>query len=253
MGLIVDQEHPGTPESVWLGSGRLDALPTLDLGRPRRVVVVAPHPDDEVVGAGGLLHTLIASGVPFEILAVTDGEASHPKGGPGRARDLTVRRPQETLRALRRLGCPTPMVTRLGIPDGRVTEHEDQVGDAVAGRARPGDLWFAPWPRDGHPDHDACGRATDAVTSRLGVRSLGYLVWAWHWADPSGDDLPWADCRRFDLDQPTLSRKRWSIEAFRSQIRPLGPDPGATPVLPTAVLARFWRRVEVYVDGGSAG
>ena len=72
----------GTPEDVWWAPGGLDTIPARDpavVRPPGRVVVVAPHPDDEVLGVGGTL----AAWAPVEVLvvAVTDGEGSHP-GSP---------------------------------------------------------------------------------------------------------------------------------------------------------------------------
>jgi LmbE family N-acetylglucosaminyl deacetylase len=248
--LIVDETHLGTPETAWKGSGRLDSMRPLDIRQPRRVIVVAPHPDDEVLGIGGLLQHFVATGVPIEILAVTDGEGSHPSASAARTGELGHLRRQETVVALRRLGCSTATVTRLGLPDGGVTAGEDRLRHALAVRAHEDDLWLAPWSNDGHPDHDACGRATCTTAAQCGVRSLGYLIWAWHWADPSGVDLPWEQCRRFDLDGHSLDRKRWGIEAFASQIRPLGSASGDAPVLPASVLERFHRSFEVYVEEG---
>ena len=100
MELIVDADHPGTPECQWRQSGRLRRLAPLELARPRRAVVVAPHPDDEVLGAGGLVRVLAGSGTAVRILAVTDGEASHP-GAPA---TLAARRREESRTALHRLG-----------------------------------------------------------------------------------------------------------------------------------------------------
>lgn len=45
-------------------------------GAARPVVMLAPHPDDEVLGAGGLLARLAATGTPVHIVHVTDGELS---------------------------------------------------------------------------------------------------------------------------------------------------------------------------------
>lgn len=247
---MVDETHLGTPETAWERWGRLDALPPLDVGKPRKVIVIAPHPDDEVLGVGGLIQFLIASGTPVEVLAVTDGEGSHPGATEDPARRLGDVRPQETLLALRRLGWPAPRVTRLGVPDGQVAENVHRVVDALTHRARADDLWLSPWKLDGHPDHDACGQAACSTATALGVRSLSYLIWAWHWADPRGVDLPWRDCRRFDLDRPSHERKRWSIEAFGSQIHPLGSRPGEGRVLPPSVLKRFRRGFETYIEAG---
>lgn len=247
MKLLVDQKHLGTPESAWRRSTNLAELPAIDLGRPRKVIVVAPHPDDEVLGAGGVLQTFVASGIPIEVLAVTDGEGSHPRASASRIECLRNTRPSESELALRRLGLVDPSVTRLRLPDGQVAGVEDRVRESL-GFLGVDDLVLAPWWLDGHPDHDACGRAASDAAARVGARSLHYLVWAWHWADPCGADVPWEQSRRFDFARSSRARKRWSIEAFGSQIRPLGPDPGDGPVLPPAVLRRFTRGFEVFID-----
>ena len=251
MELILDVDHLGTPEEEWERSGRMDSLPVLRPLSPARVVVVAPHPDDEVLGAGGLLQQLLAAGVEVEILAVTDGEASHGSLTPAGAARLASLRAEESVSALHRLGWAAPTITRLGLPDGRVTDHEEALAGMIEARMRPDDLWLAPWSRDGHPDHDACGRATTGMATRTGAATLGYLVWAWHWADPANDDIPWSRCRRLDLDRRTLARKRWSTGAFRTQVHPYDPGDGTPaegPVLPPSVLRRFWRHSEVFVD-----
>ena len=99
MELVVDDLHPGTDEHTWLGTRRLAALPKLSDRRPRRLVVVAPHPDDEALGAGGLLQHMTRIGVEAMLVAVTDGEASHPGGVSG----MTSRRPGRSSHTLRSL------------------------------------------------------------------------------------------------------------------------------------------------------
>ena len=44
-----------------------------------RVVVVAPHPDDEVLAAGGLMRWMACRGREVLVVGVTDGEASHAR------------------------------------------------------------------------------------------------------------------------------------------------------------------------------
>jgi LmbE family N-acetylglucosaminyl deacetylase len=247
MDLIVDAHHLGTPERRWRRSGRLGRLDRLDVGRPRQVVVVAPHPDDEVFGAGGLIRQLALAGAAVRVLAVTDGEASRP-GSPAALRE---RRHAETLVGLRRLGAGSALVASLGLPDGRVGDHLDELHAALEDQLHGADLVVAPWRHDGHPDHDACGAVASEVAGDVGVRHLGYLVWAWHWADPSSDDIPWTDCRRLDLGPVTHARKWWGTRAFRTQTRPYRGTPASPPVLPRAVLRRLRRRIEVFVEDGT--
>ena len=246
MELVVEADRTGTPEAAWLASPQLRALPALGSIRPARVIVVAPHPDDEIFGAAGLLRSLLSRGVPVEILAVSDGEASHPLA-VRQGLDLRSMRAEESALALRRLGWHAPAVTRLGLPDGLIARNRDRLVDTLRAVLRPGDLCLAPWWHDGHPDHDACGNAARVVAESAHADVLGYLVWAWHWAEPEGTGLPWADCRRFDFDRRTTARKRWATAAFVSQTRPLGPDRHGAPLLPAAVLRRFWRPYEVFV------
>ena len=71
---------PGTAEAAWRPVAAGQPWPgwPLDLAGRTRLVVCAAHPDDEVLGVGGLLALLAAAGAQLHLLAATDGEASHP-------------------------------------------------------------------------------------------------------------------------------------------------------------------------------
>jgi LmbE family N-acetylglucosaminyl deacetylase len=246
MALVVDAEHLGTSEAEWVASGRMERLPALAPTSPRRLVVVAPHPDDEVFGAAGLMQLMQARRIPVEIIAVTDGEASHPVA-VAEGLDLRGVRIRESASALQRLGWDQPTITRLGLPDGDVGGQFERLRGVLDAAHAPGDLFLAPWWRDGHPDHDACGTAARVAARSAGAQMLGYLVWAWHWAQPDGADLPWEDCRRLDFSRRLAARKRWATGAFVSQTQSLGPDHAGAPLLPSPLLRRFCRRYEVFV------
>lgn len=253
MTLIVDADHLGTSEETWREFDRLGSLATLDSLSARRVVLVAPHPDDEIFGAGGLLQHALRLAISIEVVAVTDGEGSHRDSRAVDPVELGRRRPHESLDALRRLGWERPVVTRLRLPDGDVAAHASQLRDALVDKLRPGDWCVAPWCGDGHPDHDACGIAARDASRRAGVKLLGFLVWTWHWASPELSTVPWRDCRRLPLSRRESARKRWATSAFESQIRPVGPLARDAPVMPAPLLRRFWRPYEVYVDDDAVG
>jgi LmbE family N-acetylglucosaminyl deacetylase len=247
MDLVVDDEHLGRPETSWRDSGRHATLAPLELSA-RRVILIAPHPDDEVLGAGGIIQAALASDIPVQVFAVTDGEGSHPHSEVSKSVDFGSVRSRESCAALRRIGWVEPRIIRLHLPDGMVAQHRAQLDEALANVVRPGDLCVAPWRRDGHPDHDACGESALEACQAMGASAMGYLVWAWHWADPDGSDIPWDHCKRLDLSRRERARKRWAIGAFESQTHPIGPDAADAPVLPAPILRRFWRNYEVYVD-----
>jgi LmbE family N-acetylglucosaminyl deacetylase len=248
MELVVDETHSGTDERTWLSSRYLADLPPLCRTRPRRLVVVAPHPDDEVLGAGGLLQHMNRVGVETVVVAVTDGEASHPGAG-ARGYDLPAMRVTEAQVALERLGCGAARIQRLGLPDGAVMDHVQELTDALGRVLQPDDLCVTPWRSDGHPDHNATGSATIAAARTTCTSLLEYLVWTWHWTRPGSGDIPWSQCRRLDLGRRQVARNRWATYAYASQIRPLGD--GGEPILADRVLRRFWRPFEVFIEAGS--
>ena len=248
MELVVGDMHPGTDERTWLGSGQLAGLPPLRPTRPRRLVVLAPHPDDEVLGAGGLLQQMNRAGVETLVVAVTDGEAAHAGAG-AQGDDLPAVRAVEAQVALERLGCGGTPIQRLGLPDGAVAGRLQDLTDALSCLLRPDDLCLTPWRSDGHPDHEATGTATIAAARTTSASVLEYLVWAWHWATPGSGVIPWSQCRRLDLGRRQTARKRWATHAYLSQIRLFGDSAG--PILPDPVLRRFWRPFEVFIEAGS--
>ena len=162
--LTVDDHNLGTPESSWLEAGVLDGLAPMRWLHPRRVVVVAPHPDDEILGVGGSLRSLARTGAELEIVSVTDGESSHPGSVAMRPAELARARTAETGAALRRLGVH-PQVTRLGHPDGSVAAHLDQLTAQLADLLDEDTVCLSTWRHDGHPDHDACGLASLAAAT----------------------------------------------------------------------------------------
>jgi LmbE family N-acetylglucosaminyl deacetylase len=231
-------DAPGTDESAWAAWPGLDALPDAGLAGVDSAVIVAAHPDDEVLGAGGLIAALAASGARLRLVAVTDGEGSH-RGRADRA-TLARRRTAETAAALRALGAETTDVVRLGLPDSGLADREDEL-TAVLGRLIAGfDLCLAPWDRDMHPDHEAAGRAARRAR---GAWFLCYPIWMWHWASPGDRRVPWDRALRVPLAAPTAARKRAAIGCFASQTEDRGD--GLGPVLPEGVIAHFTRATEV--------
>jgi LmbE family N-acetylglucosaminyl deacetylase len=229
-------EGRGTDESVWLTCPELRRLDpcALELPGSGRVVVIAPHPDDEVLGAGGTAATLGLQGAQIVLVAVTDGEAS----APGRAEELRKLRPRESARAAAALGTTPSLSYALGLPDGRVRAHD--VEALLVPLLEPGDLVLAPWADDGHPDHDEVGWAAQCACAEAGARLLAYLVWAWHWAQPG--DLPWEKACRVELDDAVSKRKRQAAQCFVSQLA------GPQPILSIPTVRRLTRNFEVFVS-----
>ncbi|UXH79128.1 PIG-L deacetylase family protein [Roseateles amylovorans] len=245
----------GTSERIWQAWAPLATVPLIALDQlvpdGRRAVVVAPHPDDEVLACGGLLSMLSArqlarSDVWAEdapqvlMVGVTDGEASHPGSRHWTAERLAVQRRAERANGLRQLGLEVPVFTA-GLPDGAVTANEDDLVIYLLSLLQPGDVLFTTWRSDGHPDHEATGRACARAAGLTGARLVEVPVWTWHWAQPDDTRVPWHRLRRLPLDEPALRCKRAAIAAHRSQ---LVADGGRPPVLTTTTVERLMRPFE---------
>jgi LmbE family N-acetylglucosaminyl deacetylase len=237
-------DDPGTPESDW--AAWAPAYPPLDLSRCHEMIVVAPHPDDEVLGVGGLMSTAAAAGIRVSVVAVTDGGGSHPGSPTITSDELVDARPREAQRALAKLGLDVDPI-RLGFSDGSVAEHEDELARALTELMSGGQgTWcLTPWRGDRHPDHEATARACLTASRRVGIAVLEYPVWMWHWAVPGDPEVPWSRAFAVSLDESTLDKKRQAAREFVTQVSPLSDHPADRAVLPPHVLDRLVRPYEV--------
>lgn len=242
----------GTPETDWRTWPALHRFPLLDLTGCERVILLAPHPDDEILGAGGLLRRLYMRGATVDVVAVTDGEASHPGSRTLPPQQLAALRRAESAAALGALGLGAATVHRLGVGDGQVAAAEPAVEAAVEAAVvdllagTPAGTWcLSTWDGDGHPDHEAVGRVASTVSRRYELRLLMYPIWTWHWAQPEDTRVPWARARSIPLDDETHAAKLAAVDCFTTQIRALSPDPEDAPVLTAPILDRLRRRTEV--------
>lgn len=214
--------------------------------KPGQVTVVAPHPDDEVLGAGGALARWAHTGTAITIVAVTDGERSHPDSPTWSTGAMACQRRVESDAAWGRLGLDCHHVVRLGVRDGEVTDSESELATVLVRLSTPDSLLLATWPGDGHPDHEAAGRATRRAAELVGCEHAFYPVWMWHWASPDDPRVPWQRARSIVLELEFAAAKRLATGEFVSQTRPLSAHPEDRPVLPRYALDRLLREFEVF-------
>lgn len=241
-----------TKGSAGLRQQNTDLLdPDALLKRPdARLMVLAPHPDDESLAAGGLIQRALRYGVPVDVVFVSDGE-NNP--WPQRVLERRIwvgekqriawgrRRRGEADAALDALGAGRVGVHRLGWPDGGVTWMLlNDTASMLAGmrglveRARP-TLLVLPDLVDRHPDHSALHVLMEMVFQKLPSEAkpecLGYLL--------HGRSQPGVRRRAvFTLEGDERARKRVAIEAHASQT-----------ALSRGRLLRFAAEAETFVAG----
>lgn len=169
-----------------------------------RVLVFAPHADDEVFGCGGALALHAREGADVQVIVLTDGRANDPAAGE----EVPGIREAESLAAAHVLGYAAPTFWRL--PDRGLQYDEvlvSRIGEALA-TWQPQTV-YAPAPSEVHPDHRACALAVlEAVRRYEGETGLSlYEV---------GVPIPHPDSL-VDIG-PVLELKRKAMRCFSSQL-----------------------------------
>lgn len=140
-----------------------------------RVMVIAPHPDDDVLGCGGSLLKHVTDGAHCAIVYMTSGEAGGGKKSP---EALAAQREAEALNGAKKLGV-TDLIF-LHEPDGKlqISELVIEKVRTVIESAQP-DLVYVPHEVDGHKDHRATYSIVIEAIKRLGYKPLimAYEVW----------------------------------------------------------------------------
>jgi LmbE family N-acetylglucosaminyl deacetylase/GT2 family glycosyltransferase len=179
------------------------ALPGAPDGAPRRVLVVAPHPDDEVLGCGGMLAWHARARVPVRVVIVSDGRA----GDPGaREQDIARKRIEESRAAGRELGVDDYRF--LGFADGRVGDAPELAARLAAEIEEfDPDLVYGPSALELHPDHRATARGLVAALERGRERRVRLF----------GVNVQVTASVLFDVT-PVYERKRAAIRCLASQL-----------------------------------
>src|SRR6516225_1949902 len=173
------------------------------------VLVVAPHPDDEAIGCGGMICLHRKRGDPVHVVFLTSGEKGIPRR---RAEKVRAIREAEAVKAGKIL--KVNEIHFLHLPDLGLHHHIEQGAAALHQQmaAQRPDLIYLPHPEDGHLDHATVFPIICAARARLaGSRKLpqlrGFEVWSpmtrYEWVEDISAVMP---------------RKLRAIRCYRSQL-----------------------------------
>ena len=218
----------------------------------RGLVVVAPHPDDESLGCGGLVAMACAQGGDGRRSGVSDGVGSHRRSRSYPPARLRALREAETIEAAAALGLDAGAVRFLRLPDAAVPgeggDAEAAVQAIVADAAACGaGAVCVTWRHDPHCDHQAAAGLVDRARPRLGAARV-YQYPIWGWTLPADTEVGAAP-RGLRLDiSAHVAAKRAAVAAHRSQTTALITDDPEGFRLDAAMLERFNRPFEIYLD-----
>jgi LmbE family N-acetylglucosaminyl deacetylase len=165
------------------------------------VLVLAPHPDDEIIGPGGTIARHVAAGAKVTPVILTDGRW----GGPNEDGTLVEKRKAESRRAAEIIGSSAPIFLdapdcELGNTPGMVDRLRELIGDTKAKYV------YLPALTDGHPDHWAtnclvfAALATLAAGAKDALVLRGYEVWTPVLANCCVDITAQAELKRRAID-----------------------------------------------------
>jgi LmbE family N-acetylglucosaminyl deacetylase len=224
---------------------------TVSLLAGRRPLLLAPHPDDESLGCGGLIAAACDAGLAPVVVILTDGAASHPNSRTYPPAKLRALREQEARCAMASLGLRLQNLHFMRAPDTRLPASgpvfDAYIGRLAAiGRSQGCSLVLAPWEGDPHCDHEATAFMAARIAADTGWVLLSYPVWGWLRAGEDLFDEPRRQGWRLEISSQ-MARKQQAIAAHRSQYGGLIQDSPAGFTLPPALLRVFTRNFEVYI------
>lgn len=153
----------------------------LDVSTMHKVLIVSPHPDDEVFGCGMLMNKLVCSGKDVKLIILSKGEFISE--GSGVSEDVVVKaRAELTLRAAAILGLDGKDIHTLSFPDGKFADvPKEEIGglENLIKEISP-DCLFYPHPFEGSPDHMVATQILERLTDGMNIPRYYYCVWLWH-------------------------------------------------------------------------
>lgn len=233
-----------------------------------RTLIIAPHPDDETFGCGGMIATRTAGDAPVDLIFMTYGEASHNACCHIRSEDVGAARRSQALAATGILGVTDEHIHWLGLRDGAIPAKDgsefnravDQLAQIIQ-QAVPDEI-YCPHPLDCWPDHEAAARillkavqVSGLPPSRGRFGGAGrspvcfYLVWGWYGMQLRRlPRLGLGNVRRVDISS-VRETKQAAINAYVGQHPPNCPNP-YVGALPTGFMAPFQTSYEIFFEAG---
>jgi LmbE family N-acetylglucosaminyl deacetylase len=155
--------------------------------RKDNILVIAPHPDDDVLGAGGTMAAAVVRGKGVFSVYLTDGRGSPRKDQPVSDDAMAALREKEALSSLRALGSAGAFFLR------RPSEELAGEKGETAGKElleifqfiRPGEVYL-PAPYERHRTHQRCTRISVEALRTAGdpkATLLGYSLWGSFWGE----------------------------------------------------------------------
>ncbi|MGO9614115.1 MAG: PIG-L deacetylase family protein [Dissulfurispiraceae bacterium] len=134
-----------------------------------RILVLAPHPDDETLGCGGTIARFTQSGKKVRVLIVSRGDAVNIE-----VEELVEKRKEEARRACDILGVEELLFH--DFPDGKLNSYQHEIKDAIRKviLSYTPAVIFSPSPMDFHPDHQSIAKIIVSLLRECGTFQVAF-------------------------------------------------------------------------------
>jgi len=184
----------------------------------RKVLVISPHFDDEVIGCGGAIQRHLAAGQTVGILYITRGDCGDIRQGLDKEQSAAVRH-DEAAQVCSSIGATA---FYLNAPnEGFMRPHVDVEQDLVKflRQYRP-TIVYCPHPEESHRDHQVVASLTTSACRNASLGVFPHLGTPKHLIEEIRYYEVWTPMRHFNLAVDItayLDEKSRSINLYKSQ------------------------------------
>ncbi|MCA1028630.1 PIG-L family deacetylase [Cytobacillus kochii] len=158
--------------------------PPLIIYKPKgtKILVFAPHQDDEILGCGGILRKHILSGDKVYVIYMTDGR----KGCPSHieTKDISAVRKNEAMASCEKIGIDEMEFAPFRDGGLRLTKEARTYVMKQIIKINP-DIIYTPHPNEPHPDHKECTNIVVDAVDLTGITTNIYFYEVWNFLKPT--------------------------------------------------------------------
>jgi len=234
-------------KAPYMNGARLSA----DIGN---LMVLAPHPDDESLGCGGLIALLKEAGTSVNVVFITSGSASHPNSKTHPPETLAKLREIEAIKACSALGMAPSDIHFVRASDSQLDKLDQKskmdISKRIASLFENNNMsaLAMPWRRDPHPDHVMTNAIGQSVLDRISKQTVKIEYPIWLWKNSTEEDWPTLnEALPYRLDIALVYKKKWqAVKQHRSQLGEIIHDDAYGFVLTEELLEPFNKPTEYF-------
>jgi len=226
------------------------------MNKRSRMVIFAPHPDDETLGCGGTIARKVEEGDDVIIVVMTDGRHAFSEilkiESDPTPEELKEIRKKEIEKATGILGVPCRNVLFLDFEDGMLEHYEKEAEERVSAilmEEKPAEIYY-PYERDSNSDHRATNRIVGNATKKSGFPILRYrysITQTYSRAGPIIDSILnffKGNMIGFDISK-FIDLKRTALKEFKSQTAIISSEQ-KKPILSAQRLEMHLKNKEIF-------